>query len=152
MTPRLLFRTLAIAEAITWTLLIAGMLLKYVAQVGDWPVLVAGSIHGIVFISYAVTAVLVGMNQRWRIPLLVLAVATAIVPYATIPFDVWADRSGRLDGHWRTTPTEDARDHTLVARLFRWMLNHVAVLASLLVIAVIAITTVLLIIGPPKLS
>ncbi|WP_085371446.1 DUF3817 domain-containing protein [Leifsonia sp. NCR5] len=152
MTPRVLYRTLAIAEAITWTLLIAGMLLKYVAKVGDWPVLVAGSVHGLVFISYAVASVLVGVNQRWRIPVIVVAVASAIVPYATIPFDLWADRTGRLDGRWRTTPTDDPRDHTAIGRLFRWMLNHVPVLAVTLVVLIAAIMGTLLMIGPPKLS
>ncbi|WP_052323548.1 DUF3817 domain-containing protein [Leifsonia xyli] len=98
MPPRLLYRTLAIAEAATWTLLLAGMLLKYAVKVGDWPVVVAGSLHGFVFLSYAIVATLVNVNQRWRLPLIVLAVVTAIVPYATVPFDLWADRSGGWTG------------------------------------------------------
>ncbi|MFF2053656.1 DUF3817 domain-containing protein [Leifsonia sp. NPDC058194] len=152
MTPRLLYRILAVAEAVTWTLLIVGMLLKYVVGVGDWPVVVAGPIHGFVFITYAIAAALVGVNQRWRIPLIVLAVATAVVPYTTIPFDLWADRTGRLDGGWRTAPTEDPRDHTWFGRLFRWMLTHVAVLATSLAILAVVIMAALLAIGPPKLS
>jgi integral membrane protein len=152
MTPRLLYRILAVAEAITWTLLITGMVLKYAVGVGDWPVVVAGSIHGFVFIAYAITAALVGVNQRWRLPLIVLAVATAVVPYATIPFDLWADRTGRLDGGWRTTATEDPRDHTWFGRLFRWMLTHVAVLATSLAVLAVVIMAALLAIGPPKLS
>ncbi|WP_348789169.1 DUF3817 domain-containing protein [Leifsonia sp. NPDC080035] len=152
MSPRLLYRILAVAEAITWTLLIGGMLLKYAAGVGDWPVLVAGSVHGFVFIGYAITAALVGVNQRWRLPVVVLAVATAIVPYATIPFDVWADRSGRLDGPWRTTATDDPRDHTPFGRLFRWMLRHVPVLVGSLAVLAVVIMAGLLLIGPPRLS
>lgn len=35
-TPRLFYRTVAIAEAVTWTLLITGMVLKYVADAGGW--------------------------------------------------------------------------------------------------------------------
>ena len=152
MSPRLLYRVLAVAEAITWTLLIAGMLLKYAAGVGDWPVVVAGSVHGFVFISYAITAALVGVNQRWRFPVIVLAVVTAIVPYATIPFDLWADRSGRLDGAWRTQATDDPRDHTWFGRLFRWMLGHVPVLVGSLAVLAVGIMAGLLLIGPPKLS
>ncbi|MGN6427755.1 DUF3817 domain-containing protein [uncultured Leifsonia sp.] len=152
MSPRLLYRVLAVAEAITWTLLIAGMLLKYAAGVGDWPVVVAGSVHGFVFISYAITAALVGVNQRWRFPVIVLAVVTAIVPYATIPFDLWADRSGRLDGAWRTQATDDPRDHTWFGRLFRWMLGHVPVLVGSLAVLAVVIMAGLLLIGPPKLS
>lgn len=152
MTPRLLYRVLAVAEAVTWTLLIGGMLLKYIGGVGDWPVTVAGPIHGFVFIAYAITAVLVGINQRWRLPLVVLAVVTAIVPYATIPFDVWADRTGRLDGTWRTHATDDPRDHTPFGRLFRWGLRHVVVLGAGLAVLAVAIMAALLVLGPPKLS
>ncbi|AAT89961.1 hypothetical protein ATY41_03260 [Leifsonia xyli subsp. xyli] len=152
MPPRLLYRTLAIAETVTWTLLLAGMLLKYAVKVGDWPVIATGSLHGFVFLSYAIVATLVGVNQRWRLPLIVLAVVTAFVPYATVPFDLWADRSGRVAGGWRTVATEDPRDHTRFGRLFRWMLTHVPVLAGILVALAVAIMAALLLIGPPKLS
>ncbi|MCX7522951.1 DUF3817 domain-containing protein [Microbacterium sp. STN6] len=149
MTPRLFYRVLAIAEAVTWTLLIAGMLLKYVAGLGSLPVLIGGSIHGLVFITYALTAVLVGVNQRWRVPTIVLAVASAIVPYATIPFDVAMDRRGALDGEWHREASDDPRDQTWVRRLLRWFLTHPATLITLFVVAVIAIMTALLIVGPP---
>jgi integral membrane protein len=148
-TPRSFYRFVAIAEAVTWTLLIAGMLLKYAANLGDLPVLIGGSIHGLVFITYALTAVLVGVNQRWSIGQIVIAVATAIVPYATIPYDIWLDRRGRLDGDWHRDATDDPRDQTWVRRLLRWFLNHTAVLVTLFVLAVIVIMTVLLILGPP---
>jgi integral membrane protein len=147
--PRTFYRIVAIAEAVTWTLLIAGMLLKYVADAGGLPVLIAGSIHGFVFITYALTAVLVGVNQRWRVKQIVAAVATAIVPYATIPFDLRLDRRGLLDGDWRHTATDDPRDHSWVSRLLRWMLNHPATLAALFVAGIAVIMTTLLVIGPP---
>ncbi len=149
MTPRLFYRTVAIAEAVTWTLLITGMVLKYVANAGGTPLLIAGSLHGFVFITYALTAVLVGVNQHWPIRLMVLAVITAIVPYATVPFDIRLDRTGRLDGDWRRTATDDPRDHTWVGTLLRWMLNRPILLASSFTVAVVAIVTVLLILGPP---
>lgn len=62
------------------------MILKYGIKVGDWPVSIAGFIHGFVFLSYIATAVLVGMNQRWRKRLILGAAATSIVPFLTIPF------------------------------------------------------------------
>jgi integral membrane protein len=148
-TPRRFYRIVAIAEAVTWTLLIAGMLLKYVAQAGNLGVLIGGSLHGLVFVTYAGTALLVGVNQRWSVKLIAGAVLTAIVPYATIPFDRWLERRGLLEGEWRTTATEDPRDHTWVSRLLRWMLNHPAVLVTVFVTAVVVIVTVLLILGPP---
>ncbi|TFB67122.1 DUF3817 domain-containing protein [Cryobacterium sp. TMT1-62] len=149
MSPRLFYRTIAIAEAVTWTLLIGGMLLKYVADAGGTPVRIAGSLHGFVFISYALTAVLVGLNQRWPVRLMVLAVATAIVPYATVPFDIRLDRSGRLDGDWRRVATDDPRDHTWVGTLLRWMLNRPVILISSFAVAAVAIMTVMLSLGPP---
>jgi len=148
-TPRLFYRTVAIAEAVTWTLLIAGMLLKYVADAGSLPVLIGGSIHGLVFIAYALTAVLVGVNQRWKVGQIVFAVATAIVPYATIPFDRWLDRHGKLEGDWHREATGDPADRTWVRRLLRWFLNHPVVLGILLVAAIAVIMTALLIVGPP---
>jgi integral membrane protein len=148
-TPRSFYRVVAIAEAITWTMLIAGLLLKYVFDAGDLWVRIGGSIHGFVFLAYAATAVLVGVNQRWRVGLIAFGVVTAIVPYATIPFDRWLERNSRLDGEWRTQATDDPRDHTWIDRLLRWFLNHPVVLGALLVVGVAVIFTVLVIIGPP---
>ncbi|TFC90627.1 MULTISPECIES: DUF3817 domain-containing protein [Cryobacterium] len=149
MSPRVFYRTIAIAEAVTWTLLIGGMLLKYVADAGGTPVRIAGSLHGFVFISYALTAVLVGLNQRWPVRLMVLAVITAIVPYATVPFDIRLDRTGRLDGDWRRVATDDPRDNTWVGRLLRWMLNRPVVLIGGFAVAAVVIMTVMLSLGPP---
>ncbi len=149
MSPRLFYRTLAFAEAVTWTLLIIAMVLKYAFGAGGLPVQIAGSLHGFVFISYALTAGLVGVNQHWPKRLTALAVATAIIPYATIPFDLKMDRSGKLDGAWRRTATADPRDHTSVSRLLRWMLRRPAVLGGVFVLAVVVIMGTLLVIGPP---
>ncbi len=149
LTPRRLYRFFAIAETITWTLLIVGMLLKYVARVGDWPVTVGGSIHGFIFLAYAFTAGLVGVNQRWRPLQIVGAVATAIVPYATIPFDNWLERRGMLVGDWRRAKTDDPRDGTWVSALLRFFLAHPILLSGLMVVAVIAVFSVLLTLGPP---
>jgi len=148
-TPRAFYRVVAIAEAVTWTLLIAGMILKYVVQAGNLGVLIGGSLHGLVFVTYAATAVLVGVNQRWPVKLIVGAVFTAIVPYATIPFDRWLEKNGKLEGGWRTEATDDPRDHTWISRLLRWFLNHPIILVAVFALAVVAIVTVLLILGPP---
>lgn len=149
LTPRLFYRTVAIAEAITWTFLITGMIMKYAFDMGTLPVLIGGSIHGFVFITYALTAVLVGVNQRWVIGQIAFAVFTAIIPFATIPFDIWLDRRGKLDGIWRRMATDDPRDHTWVSRLLRWFLNHPVLLGSLFVVGIVVIMTTMLIIGPP---
>ena len=110
---------------------------------------IGGSIHGFVFLAYGATAMLTAINQRWNPGLGLLAVATAVVPYATIPFDLWAHRSGKLEGDWRREATNDPRDRRLLDRLVRWMLNHPYLLATLILLAVIVLFTVLLILGPP---
>jgi integral membrane protein len=53
MQPRTLFRTVAFAEAVTWTLLLIGLFLKYVTRTTDVGVSIAGGIHGFVFLCYA---------------------------------------------------------------------------------------------------
>ncbi len=148
LTPKKLYRIVAIAEAITWTLLITGLILR--ATIGlDIAVTIGGSIHGFVFLAYGATAVLTAINQRWNPGLGMLAVATAVIPYATIPFDRWAHRTGKLEGDWRREATDDPRDQRWFDRLVRWMLNHPYLLASLILLAVVVLFTVLLILGPP---
>ena len=151
MSPRQLFRSVAIAEAVTWTLLIAAMILKYAvkAAVGDTAVSVAGGVHGFFFLAYALTVLIVGVNQRWRLPVLVLGAASAVIPYAAVAFEIWADRTGRLAGPWLREPTADRRDHTWYAKLLRWMLRHPVILVASAVALLAVVMTVLLITGPP---
>ena len=146
--PLHLFRTLAIAEAISWTLLIAGLILRASADLAI-AVTIGGGIHGFVFLAYGATAVLVAKNQRWGARPTVIAIASAVVPYATIPTELWLHRSGRLEGPWRLEPTGDPRDAAWHDRLMRWFLRRPWTLAILLAVAVVAVFVVLLIIGPP---
>lgn len=148
LTPKKLYRIVAIAEAITWTLLITGLILR--ATLGlDIAVTIGGSIHGFVFLAYGATAVLAAINQRWSVGIGLLAVATAVIPYATIPFDRWALRTGKLEGDWRREATDDPRDQRWFDRLVRWMLNHPYLLAALILLAVVVLFAVLLALGPP---
>ena len=148
-SPRSLFRTTAIAEAVTWTLLIGGMFLKYVADAGELGVQIGGFLHGLVFIGYGMTAVLVGVNQRWSRKLTLFAVVTAIIPYATIPFDRWLEGRNLLAGGWRSTASADPRDQTPVSRLLRWMLNRPVLFATIFVVGLVSIMATLLFVGPP---
>lgn len=148
-TPRSLYRTLAIAEMVTWTLMIVGMILKYAVQLGDWPVQVAGMVHGVVFVAYAVTAALVGVNQHWPVPRIIAAVALAVVPYATYPFDRRLERRGFLEGQWRRERTDDPRDNTWVSTVLRALLAHPVALGAGMAVAVAAIVSTLLFLGPP---
>lgn len=149
MTPRSFYRTVAVAEAITWTLLIAGMILKYGLGAGPLPVTIAGSIHGLVFITYVLTAVLVGVNQFWTKRRIAAAVLSAFVPYATVPFDRHLEKQHLLDGGWRSAATDDPRDHTPASKLLRALLQRPAMLVPGFIVLVAAIMSALLIVGPP---
>lgn len=146
MTPKLLFRIVAIAEAVTWTLLIAGLVLRATTGWG-LGVTIGGGIHGFVFLAYAGIALLVGIDRRWSPGLVVLTVASAILPYATIPADVALDRRGRLDGDWRREP--DGADRTPLDALVRWFVRRPAVLVAVFAVLLVAIFAILIAVGPP---
>jgi integral membrane protein len=153
-TPHRLFRTVAIAETVTWTLLIAAMVLKYGVRVGDWPVSIAGLLHGVVFLTFGLTAVLVGLNQRWPLLRIVGTAAAAVVPYATIPVERSLFRRGALRGVWRTAEPAGSGAGApggggAVDAGLRWVLARPRTLAVLLLVAVAGITSVLLVLGPP---
>ena len=149
MTPKKLFRLFALAEAVTWTLLIGGLILRATVGVPSIAFAIVGGLHGAVFLAYGVIASLTGVNQRWGLGRTVLAVALAIVPYATIPFELVVQRSGKLDGDWRREHSGDARDDHWFDRLYRWFIIRPALLTIVMFAVVTAIFAVLLIAGPP---
>ena len=148
-TPRKLYFVLAIAEACTWTLLITGLILRATTGIDQTLFTTIGGLHGLVFISYGATSILIAFNQRWGFWMGLLAVITAILPYATIPFELVQAKRGALEGPWRREATDDPRDARPLDRLFRWFLNHPILLILVIVLAIVAVFTTLLIIGPP---
>jgi integral membrane protein len=147
-TPTSAFRIVAIAEAVTWTLLISGLILR--ATLGwSLAVTIGGGIHGFVFLAYGATAILVALNNRWPAGSTVLALVSAIVPYATIPAEIWLHRRGRLDGAWLTERDEPGPDRRWYDEPLRWFLQRPWVLVLLIAAAVTALFVVLLLIGPP---
>jgi integral membrane protein len=148
-TPRRLYVVLAIAEAITWTALIVGLILKATTGIEQTALTTIGGIHGFVFISYGATAILVAINQRWHFGIGLLAVVGALLPYATIPLEIVQAKRGALDGPWRLEATDDPRDNHWFDRLVRWFLNRPALLVIAIVLAIVAIFASLLLAGPP---
>lgn len=147
-TPARLFRVLAIAEMVSWTILIAALILRATL---DWAlaVTVGGSIHGFVFLSYGATAILVALNNRWRIGVAVLAVVSAVIPYATVPVERWLHRRGLLEGAWRIEEVGAPADRRWYDAPMRWFLRRPWVLALLLVAAIVVLYVALVLIGPP---
>ena len=100
-TPKLLFRRVAVAEAITWALLLIGMFLKYVTETTDLGVRIFGMVHGVVFLAYGLIAITTWVNQRWQLGVGMLALVSAVPPFATILFDRRVEAAGLLEGPWR---------------------------------------------------
>lgn len=148
MTPKKLFNLFAKAEAVTWTLLISGLIARSLG-LDSSIVTVVGGIHGAVFLGYAVTAALTGVNQRWGFGKTALALVLAIVPYATIPFEMRVAKNGSLEGSWRTTVSADPRDNGSIDRLFRWFIARPVVLIVILAVGLSALFSLLVFLGPP---
>ena len=149
MKPKQLFLLFAKGEAVTWTLLISALIIRAAGDPIPHVVTIAGSIHGAVFLGYAVTALLVGINQRWSFGKLALAVGLAIVPFATIPLERRLLANSALDGEWRTAKSEDPRDVFVIDAIFRWFIARPIVLLAVLLVAVPAVFAFLLFLGPP---
>ncbi len=158
-TPLRLFRWVAIAEAVTWSLLLVGMFFKYVSVfrdgsslassttgLGELWVRVAGMLHGAVFVAFCVTTVVVAIDQRWSLGRTVLALGSAVPPFFTVLFDWSAERRGWLGTSWRLL---EARPERTLDRPVGWVLRHPA--AGLVAGAgvVVSLSGLALWVGPP---
>ena len=148
-SPKSVYKFFATGEAITWGLLISALISRALGDLVPHAVTVAGSIHGAMFLSYCVVAVLVGLNQRWAMGRIAGAVALAVVPFATVPFDRRLGKQNALEGSWRTETSDDPRDQGFIDRLFRWFIARPVVLVLVIAIALPAIFAFLLFLGPP---
>ena len=92
-----LFVVAAFTEAVTWIGLLAGMYAKYVADAGERGVEVFGRIHGVVVLGYVAVTLWAWRRLRWDGRTLVLGLLASVPPLATVVFERWAARSGRLD-------------------------------------------------------
>ncbi len=100
-----LFLVVASLEALSWLGLLIGMYVKYVREGGERGVQVFGPIHGGLFVTYVVLALLVARRLRWSLRLTLVALACSVPPFATLVFEWWAVRTGRL----RAVATRTAR-------------------------------------------
>jgi integral membrane protein len=91
------FRVVAFVEALTWLGLLTGMFFRYVVDAGDGGVRFFGPVHGTVFLVYAALALVTARLQRWSVGVALLALAASVPPFCTALFEVWAQRTGRLD-------------------------------------------------------
>ena len=90
------FRVVAVAEALSWAGLLAGMYVKHVLGTSEAGVQFFGPVHGAVFLAYVAVAVLAARVLRWSPGTTLLALAAAVPPLVTVWFERWATRTGRL--------------------------------------------------------
>ncbi len=145
MSPVLLFRRVAWAEAVTWSLLLTGMFLKYVTETTELGVRVFGMLHGVVFIAYCLTTLVVAVDQRWSVGRTALGLAAAVPPFTTVVFSRYADSRAALSRSWRL----DAEPPNPVERPVAWLIGHPrqGVVAALMGVGVL--TGLALVVGPP---
>ena len=91
-----LFIVVATVEALSWLGLLVGMYVKYFTAAGDLGVKVFGPVHGGVFVAYVLLTLLVSRTLRWSVWTTLLALACSVPPFATLLFEWWAVRTGRL--------------------------------------------------------
>lgn len=148
MSPRTLYRRLALAEVVSWALLLLGMVLKYVTQTTELGVKVFGMAHGVVFIAFALATVLVAINQRWTAKDTLLGLASAVPPFLTVRFERRQERRGLLEGGWRLGHTE-ARPEGPLERVLHTLMARPAVAVAVGLVAVAGLTGLALLVGPP---
>ena len=103
-TIRLLYRSAAIIEAITWLGLLIGMLFKYVIDGNQLGVRVFGMAHGVAFLAYVPITLIAASRFRWGFGVTALGVLAAFPPFGTLAFDLWAERTGRLGARTEREP------------------------------------------------
>lgn len=144
--PARLFTTLAQAEMVTWTLLLLGMVAKYVLDLGGLGVRIGGGLHGFVFLSYVLVTVLVAVDQKWRLGDLIAGLGSAIVPYLTVPFERSALRRGLLGDAWRL---RDEEGRGIADRVVALVVRRPVPAAIVCLVAIALVFTGLLAVGPP---
>jgi len=145
-SPRRIYRVAATAEAITWALLLVGMFLKYVTETTELGVSIFGMVHGVVFIAFCLTTVLVWLDQEWPLSRLALGLAAAVPPFATVPFERYAERSGLLAPEWRL---RSAGPRGPLERVAAWLLRRPFQGLAVGAVAVVGLTGLALLVGPP---
>lgn len=93
-----IFKGFALAEAVSWCLLLIGMVLKHVTKTTDAGVQIAGPIHGVMFLGYVFSALKLWQEKSWPGKTIGLGLLCSVIPFATIWFEKRAEARGELSG------------------------------------------------------
>jgi len=83
-----LFRVFAFSEAVGWSLLIFGV--GYQTEHFAWSdsvLMIAGRIHGMLFIAYFVIALLTARSMKWGLWRVLGSLAAGVMPYGSLIFE-----------------------------------------------------------------
>ncbi len=147
MMPKNLHRAAAWLEMFTWTFLIVGMILKY-SGTTEAVISIAGGIHGFGFLCFAVITVTVWVNNRWTFAQGAMGLLVSVIPWAALPFTLWADKKGILDQGWRFTSPEEKPDN-VADRVLAQLVRHPWRSILIIVVLIVIIFVILLSIGQP---
>jgi integral membrane protein len=87
----MLFRIAAIAEACGWSLLILGIACEHYVWPGNpASIVIAGRIHGTLFLMYAVAAVGLYPTLGWSRKRAFVALLASVPPYGSLLFEQWS--------------------------------------------------------------
>lgn len=147
MGPVEIFRKAALAEVVTWTLLIVGMILKYGAGQA-WATSIGGGIHGFVFLCFVVVVLFLAVDQKWTPGWAVLGLVCAVVPYLSIWFERMMLAKGRVADPWRLGAGGDT-PRTSLEKLAAGVFRRPYLAVAVALVVVIVVFVVLLVVGPP---
>ena len=87
----LLFKLAAFGEAVGWSLLISGLLIKHFwTPKSNIPVLLAGQTHGILFLIYIAASLVLAPSLSWSARRTIGAGLCSVPPYGSLIFELWA--------------------------------------------------------------
>jgi integral membrane protein len=93
---RLFFRVTSIVEAVSWVGMIIALVVKYPLDGTPMLVTVWGWVHGIAWIAFCASGLLAAARFRWSWWLIPVGFVMSVLPFLTLVFDAWMERSGRL--------------------------------------------------------
>lgn len=95
----MLFRIAAVAEAVGWTLLIIGIVIKTYITPGDGTmVTIGGRVHGMLFITYLAASFVLYPSLGWSRLRALFALAFSAPPYGSLLFERWMSHRRQANG------------------------------------------------------
>lgn len=116
---RTFFKITMLTEAFTWCGLLIALAFKYVINGWAFGVTVFGWIHGVVWLAVVLAILVSTIRFRWPIWITVVGLAMSMLPFLTVPFEIWMSRTDRLRrrprGGATGTDTSDSDAHASLA-------------------------------------